>query len=175
MSDFSDLCKDADSGTCSSREPGDAESAALLRLEPGVRADRDASGPAAAVGRAPGGGSDRGVPLRDQAEPVHPCPGAEDLLRRDAVRDRHRRGRMLPVQGVTRCVSMSVGRIYLLKTTIHKNRKRFNKHKQRILSCKTPNDVTRDIVKAKYLNLACNKRGLYCINLAFPFGVGYII
>lgn len=77
--------KDEDARPRCSREPGAAEPAALLRGEPGVRADRDARGPGAAVRGTPGSGGHRGVPLRDQADPVHPRPRAEDVLLRNTV------------------------------------------------------------------------------------------
>ncbi len=105
---FSRLIKDENARTCSSRELGAAEPAALLRDEPGVPADRDARGAGASVRGTPGGGGHPGVPLWDQADPVHPRPRAEDLLLRDALWDGHRCGRMLPVQGLSRCVCVCV-------------------------------------------------------------------
>lgn len=98
------LAEDENARTSSRRAPGAAAPAALLRGEPRVRADRDARGPGAPVRGAPGGGGDPGLQLRDQADAVHPCARTPDVLLRDAVWDCDRRGWMLPVQGLTRCV-----------------------------------------------------------------------
>ena len=88
----------------SCRELGAAEPEAFLRGRAAVCPHRDACGAAAAARGAPGGGGGGGVSVRHQAESVHPSPGAEDVLLRDPVRDRHRRGRMLQLQGLPRCV-----------------------------------------------------------------------
>lgn len=102
------LAEDENTRTSSRRELGAAAPAALLRDESRVRADRDARGPGAPVRGAPGGGGDRGLQLRDQADAVHPCARTQDALLRDAVWDCDRRGWMLPVQGLTRCVFVCV-------------------------------------------------------------------
>lgn len=90
--------------TRSPREPGAAGPASLLRPQHDVWALWNASGPGAFVRGGPGGRGGRGVPLRAQAVPVHPRPSAPDLQRRDTVRDRHRRRRMLPIKGGGGCV-----------------------------------------------------------------------
>lgn len=90
--------KDEDGRARGSRELGEADPPpSLLRDEPGLRAGRGACGPGASVRGPPGGGGDPGVPLRGPADPVHPRPRTQDLLLRDALRDGHRRGRMLQV------------------------------------------------------------------------------
>lgn len=85
MLDMSELTKAEKPWNRSPGEPAVEPPAALLWPEPSVRTHRDACGPRAAVRGATGGGGDRGVPLRGQAEPVRPRTRTEDLLPRDAV------------------------------------------------------------------------------------------
>lgn len=85
MLDMSKLTKAEEPRSRSPGEPAAEPSAALLRHEQSVRTHGDACGPRAAVRGAPGGGGDRGVSLRHQAEPVCPRSRTEDLLLRDTI------------------------------------------------------------------------------------------
>lgn len=102
------LISDGKTQSCSSREPGAAGPAALLRPQHGVWAHWNAGGAGAFVWGALGSRGHRGVSLRAQAVPVYPRPSATDLLLRDAVWDRHRCRRMLPIKGGPRCVWVCV-------------------------------------------------------------------
>lgn len=129
------LTKDEDTGTGCCRQSTCTEPTALLWGEPGVWADRNASGPGASVGGTSGGGGHRRVPLRDQAEPVHPRPCTKNILLWDAIRGGHRRGRMLQVQGLPRCVYERP-----TSTTINQteNTKYLFKKKNGLIPCRKP-------------------------------------
>lgn len=85
MLDMSELTNAEEPRSSSPGEPAAEPGAALLWREQSVRAHRDARGPRAAFRGPARGGGDRGVSLRDQAEPVCPRARAQDLLLRDPV------------------------------------------------------------------------------------------